>query len=155
MSNKELTYDEALHKAAAYCSASEHCISELQTKFDQWNVQDDFREKIIRYLIKEKYIDEIRYAEAYAKDKFRYNKWGKIKIRMQLQARKIDQEKINIALDSIDETEYKDMIIRLLKEKEKNITYRNDYERTGKLFRYLAGKGFESELTIKILDIHK
>jgi regulatory protein len=74
MKNNFLKYEEALYKSAAYCSQSEHCISDLRNKLTQWGVLESDRDKIIRYLIDENYIDESRYAIAFTKDKFRYNK---------------------------------------------------------------------------------
>jgi len=152
MRTNSLTYEEALHKSATYCSLSEHCISELRDKFEVWNVKESDREKIIQYLIQEKYIDETRFAIAYAKDKFRYNKWGKIKIRMQLAAKKINKEHIESALTAIEDKAYLEMIARLAKDKEKSITYKNAYEKKGKLYRYLTGKGFEMEVISKIIN---
>jgi len=152
MKSNPLTYEEALYKSAAYCSQSEHCISELKNKLTQWSVTESDQFKIIRYLKEEKYLDEKRFAFAYVKDKFRYNKWGKIKIRMELHQKKIEKELIEAALEEIDEEEYKGMIIRLAKEKEKKLTYRNEYERKGKLYRFLAGKGFEMDVISKIIQ---
>ena len=152
MKSNPLTYEEALYKSAAYCSQSEHCISELKNKLTQWSVTESDQFKIIRYLKEEKYLDEKRFAFAYVKDKFRYNKWGKIKIRLELHQKKIEKELIEAALEEIDEEEYKGMIIRLAKEKEKKLTYRNEYERQGKLYRFLAGKGFEMDVISKIIQ---
>lgn len=152
MKSNPLTYEEALYKSAAYCSQSEHCISELKNKLTQWNVTESDQLKIIRYLKEEKYLDEKRFAFAYVKDKFRYNKWGKIKIRLELHQKRIQKELIEVALETIDLEEYKEMIIRLAKEKEKKLTYRNEYERKGKLYRYLVGKGFEMEVINKLLE---
>lgn len=152
MKSNPLTYEEALYKSAAYCSQSEHCISELKNKLTQWSVTESDQFKIIRYLKEEKYLDEKRFAFAYVKDKFRYNKWGKIKIRLELHQKKIEKELIEAALEEIDEEEYKGMIIRLAKEKEKKLTYRNEYERKGKLYRFLTGKGFEMDVISKIIQ---
>lgn len=145
MKRKLLTYDEALHKSAAYCSLSEHCRSELIEKFNYWEVLPEYHEKIIQFLVKEKYIDEKRYASAFVKDKFRYNKWGRIRLRLELKAKKIEDSIIEEALHEISDKEYLLMINKLITEKEKNIEYRNDYEKKGKLFRYLSAKGFETE----------
>ncbi|MEA4985668.1 Regulatory protein RecX [bioreactor metagenome] len=151
MKHNSLTYEEALYKSAAYCSQSEHCISELKNKLAQWNVTESDQLKIIRYLKEEKYLDEKRFAFAYVKDKFRYNKWGKIKIRLELHQKRIEKELIEVALETIDPEEYEEMIIRLAKEKEKKLTYRNEYERKGKLYRFLAGKGFEMDVISRLL----
>lgn len=148
-----LSYDEALHKAAAYCSLSEHCVSELMDKFNFWTVPWEHREKIIQFLVKENYINEKRFASAFIKDKFAYNKWGKIKLRIELKTKKLEESIIEEALSKITEKEYRSMITKLMQEKEKNITFRNEYERKGKLFRYLSGKGYENEYIYEVLKI--
>ncbi len=151
MRTTPLTYDEALHKAAAYCSQSEHCTSELMEKFNYWGVDYEFREKIVQFMLREKYIDEKRFAVSFVKDKFRFNKWGKIKIRLELKTKKIEDPIIEEALLQIREKEYMDVILKLLKEKAKTITFRNNYEKNGKLYRYLSGKGFEGEVINQVL----
>jgi regulatory protein len=147
-----VNYEQALHKSAAYCSSSEHCISELKEKLDKWEVDRSDQSKIISYLIQEKYMDEVRYAVAFVKDKFRYNKWGKIKIAMALRLKKIASETIADALYAIDEEEYNQMIIRLIKEKDRSIKYNNQYERQAKLLRYMSSKGFETETILRLIS---
>ncbi|MPN18776.1 Regulatory protein RecX [bioreactor metagenome] len=155
MKNKTLTYDEALHKSAAYCSLSEHCKSELIEKFNYWEVLPEFREKIIQFLVREKYIDEKRFASAFVKDKFNYNKWGKIRLKIELKAKKIEDGIIEGALSEITEKDYRMMVAKLIQEKEKQLEYRNEYEKKGKLFRYLSGKGFENDIISKTLGINE
>ncbi len=150
--NYTISFEKALHKAAVYCSSSERCISDLKDRFESWQVKDADRQKIIDYLITEKYIDEKRYATAYAKDKFRYNKWGKIKINLQLKAKQIDDEIIREALNNIDEDDYIEMVRKLTKDKLKHISYQNEYEKKAKLVRFLTSKGFESGIVFKVLD---
>ncbi len=144
-----MTYEQALHKAAAYCSRSEHCRHEVQEKLMSWQVDELHHEAILSYLEKEKFIDQQRYALAYVKDKFRYTKWGKIRISMELQRRQLDETAIRMALSAIDDTDYQNMANELAANKVRGISYKDRYERDGKLYRYLASRGFESE-AIKI-----
>jgi regulatory protein len=146
------TYEVALHKAASYCSLAERCVSELKEKLNKWEVDESDQHKIIDYLIQEKYIDEKRFATAYAKDKFRYNKWGKIKISYQLNLKQINKNIIEQALTTIDEDEYNALVFRLAKDKLKKITFKSEYEKKGKLAQFLSGKGFENELIYKVLE---
>ncbi|HQB27892.1 MAG TPA: regulatory protein RecX [Paludibacter sp.] len=146
------TYETTLHKAAAYCSSAERCISELKEKLNKWEVDESDQHKIIDYLIQEKFIDEKRFATAYAKDKFKYNKWGKIKISYQLNLKQINKNIIEQALTTIDEDEYNALVFRLAKDKLKKITFKSEYEKKGKLAQFLSGKGFENELIYKVLE---
>ena len=124
-----MTYDQALHKAAAYCSLSEKCVFDVQEKLHSWGAESNDHEKIISYLLEEKFIDEKRFAIAYVKDKFRYNKWGKIKIRIMLRQKKIPNYLIEEALNEIDEDAYQEMLVKLKNDKEKNLKYKNEYDK--------------------------
>ncbi|MDD3406305.1 MAG: regulatory protein RecX [Paludibacteraceae bacterium] len=139
------TYEEALHKAAAYCSVAEKCVFDVQTKLESWGMVRQDSDKIILQLKNDKFIDEKRFAEYYAKDKFRFNKWGKIKIGIMLQSKNIAKEQIQNALETIDTIEYQNMLVTLLKQKAKNINYKSDYEKRGKLFHFAQNRGFETK----------
>lgn len=149
---KTISYDQALHKAAAYCSMSEKSVFDVQEKLHAWGAKTEDHEKIISYLIEEKFLDEERFAIAYVKDKFRYNKWGKIKIRIMLQQKKIPQKHIETALSEIDDKAYQDMLIKLKNDKERNLKYKDEYDKKAKLVRYLTGKGFEMDMVINLLN---
>ncbi len=142
---KEYSFDELLAKAASYCAISEHSISEVDAKLQRWEVDSELREKIIERLIEDDFINEKRYSKAFVHDKFRLNKWGKIKISMALVAKGLPKEIINEALEDIDEGEYNELLAAILKSKLKTIKYNYEYERQGKLFRYAQGRGFESD----------
>ena len=77
---KEITEPEMLHRAAAYCSAAERCIQDVQKKIDAAGLPPDASERIIARLLKERFIDESRYTRFFVNDKLRFNKWGREKI---------------------------------------------------------------------------
>jgi regulatory protein len=145
-------YKTALSKAMALCSQREYCTDDIRTKMQLWSVGNTDSDKIITVLIKENFINEKRYAEAFTKDKFRYNKWGKIKIRASLKMKKIPGDIINQALDSIDTELYKKTIEDLITAHRRSVKAKNQYEIKGKLLRYGLSKGFESNLLYDILS---
>lgn len=148
---KQYTFDDLLHKAASYCSISEHCISDVTTKLRAWEVEESDRKKIIEKLIEDDFINEKRYAVAFVRDKFRLNKWGKIKITMALREKGIEKDLILSALDKIDEGEYQELLSMLLKNKSKTIKYDFEYEKQGKLFRFAQSRGFENNVIEQVL----
>ncbi len=149
---KTMTRDEALHKAAAYCSQAEHCRMEVQEKLKKWDVSSSDQESIITYLEKENYLNQQRYATAFARDKFRYNKWGRVKIGMALQQKGIPADELQEALNQLEATDYLGQAIDLAKAKLRTLKYSDSYERDGKLFRFLAGRGFESTIIKKAIQ---
>lgn len=69
---KTLTPPEALHRSAALCSSSEHCIADIREKLSRWGIGEPDARTIVERLVQERFIDEGRYAIAFAKDKFRF-----------------------------------------------------------------------------------
>lgn len=145
---KELTENEALLKAEAYCSATEHCRSEVAAKLQQWEVCPEWIDTILSRLEKERYVDNLRYAKAFVRDKYRFNQWGRIKISQALGMKRISPDEISSALEEIDEEEYIGILTRLLEKKRKGLKAANDYERNGKLLRFAAGRGYEMKETL-------
>jgi len=148
---KEYSFDELLHKAASYCSISEHCISEVELKLKAWGIEGDKSTQIIDRLLEDDFINEKRYCVAFVKDKFRFNKWGKIKISYSLKQKGLDNALINNALANIDEGEYEEMLAELLKAKVKTIKWEYEYEKMGKLFQFAQSRGFESAVIDKVV----
>jgi regulatory protein len=151
MSENEL-FKTALTKAMALCSHREYCCEDIRVKLNSWSVGERDAEKILVNLIKENFINEKRYSEAFVKDKFRYNKWGKVKIRANLRMKKIPSDVINSALNSIDNELYKKTLEELLTIHRRSVKVKNQYDLKGKLLRYGLSKGFESELLYDILS---
>lgn len=144
--------DKYLDKAMNYCSRSEHCIEDIRQKLWNWKVPVEEHDKIITTLVENNFINESRYAIAFVKDKFRFNHWGRIKIRMMLKAKKIGTATIDDALSCIDEEEYIDVLKSLVESESKKIKAATDYERKAKLLRYVAGRGFEPSLASELIS---
>jgi len=148
---KEYTFDELLHKAASYCSISEHCVSEVELKLKTWGLDSDKTNQIIDRLIDEGFINENRFCLAFTKDKFLFNKWGKIKISYALKQKGLDAKLISSALNTIDEGQYEEMLSEILKSKLKTIKWEYEYEKMGKLFQFAQSRGFESAVIDKVV----
>ena len=138
-----MTADEVLYKLAARCSVSEQCLSDVEDKLAKYDLPEEEKTRILRHLVEEKYVDDGRYAEAYVRDKYRFNKWGRMKIVQGLRMKGFDKETIATAMEAIDEAEYLDILRDLLKAKRKSTKGKNEYEVNGKLVRFATGRGFE------------
>ena len=149
---KPLTYEQALSRAAALCSGSEHCSSEIRKKLLLWGLSPTQAEKAIGFLIDEKYIDSKRFCRAYCLDKFRYNHWGRIKISQMLRMLELDSSDINEGLDAIPEEEYQEVLQHILEQKNKQLKDSDPYIRKGKLVRHALSRGFETHLIIDAAD---
>jgi regulatory protein len=151
MPDNEL-YKSALSRAMALCSKYEYCKDDIRTKLLSWNVGTNDSEKIISALARENFINEIRYSEIFVREKFRFNKWGRIKISAHLKSKRIPSEIIKTALDSIDRDQYIQTLKSLLSDRRRQIKAKNQYDLKGRLLRYGLSKGFESSLLYDLLN---
>jgi len=151
MAENEL-FKASLNKSMAQCSHKELCRDDIRKKLSLWGVGNDDIEKIIGILIREKFIDENRYASAFVRDKFKYNKWGKVKIASHLKSKKIPSEIIGPALDSIDHEHYIIFLRGLLEVHRRTVKAKNQMDLKAKLLRFALSKGFESSLVYDILN---
>jgi len=145
-------YEKALQRAAGLCSQQEQCSSGIREKLRLWKVSEPNIEKIIRKLKEEKFIDDERFAGFYAKDKFRFNGWGRIRISHMLRQKKIGEEEIEDALSQISDEDWYGTCFELLRNKSATLQEKDPFKRRGKLFRFVAGRGFEPDLIYRALD---
>ncbi len=134
------------------CSRQERCTSEIRKKLFEYNLSAQEIDRIIGILSKENYINDERYAIAFAHDKFRFNKWGKIKIEYQLKRKSINDGYILKALESIDIEKYLHMIKSELIKKLKKEKSANAYVLKSKLMRFGQSKGFETDHIFNIIN---
>jgi regulatory protein len=149
---ENLPYNTILAKAMALCAQREMCISDIRQKLKSWGISDFDTARIISQLTKEEFIDEKRYAQAFVKDKFRYNKWGKVKLASYLRIKKIPDEIITMALDTIDQGEYLETIKKIIASHQRSVRAKSKYDLKGKLLRFGLSKGFESHLLYELLN---
>lgn len=150
---KETTALQAYQKLAALCARSEHCQQEMLDKMRQWGVSDEDQAKVMARLIKEKYVDDERFAHAFVYDKIRYSKWGRRKVEQALWMKRIDEHISKSILDEMDDEEYLQILRPLLKQKSKSVTGRNEYERTMKLIKFALGRGFTMDIIKQCIEV--
>ena len=152
---KEMTEQEAYLQLAALCAQAEHCEQEMRDKMRRWELDETVQNRIVDRLIKERYVDDERYARAFVKDKIRYNKWGRRKVQQALWMKRIDADIQQRVLDEIDEKEYVDILRPLLKQKRKTTKAENDYELNRKLVRFALSRGFDFSIIRQCMDVEE
>jgi len=131
-------------KAETYCARAEHCADEVQRKILDWGGDTATAEAVIDALYANHYLDDERYCRAYVHDKLLFRHWGKVKIRMMLQAHGLPKECIASAIENIDESEYNCILREVMKQK-KNVS-------RGQQIRFLLQRGFEYRDILAALD---
>ena len=147
-----MDYKDALKYSMALCSSRERCRSEIAEKLRERDLSETDIGKILATLEKDKFLDEVRYAASFSRDKLKFNKWGKLKIRYALSGKLIPEAIIGQALAGIDEEYYAGILREELQKKRKTIKGSNAFDLKGRLFRFAQQRGFESGLIYSILD---
>lgn len=150
---KQKTEQEAYLTLAALCAQAEHCQWEMVEKMRKWEIPEEAQARIMERLVKERYVDDERFARAFAKDKVRYNKWGRRKVEQALWQKHIDEDIRKNVLNEIDDEEYLSVLRPLLKQKRKSIKAQNDYELNQKLVRFALGRGFTFDIIKQCIDV--
>lgn len=146
---------EAYLTLAALCAQAEHCQWEMLEKMRRWEVPEEALARVMQRLVKERYVDDERYAQAFVKDKIRYNKWGRRKVDQALWQKHIDEDIRKRVLDEVDDDEYLKVLRPLLKQKRKSTKANSDYELNQKLMRFAMGRGFTFDIIRQCIDVEE
>lgn len=138
--------ETALQKARNFCAYRERCQQEVRNRLYEWGLYPKEVEQVIGQLISENFVNEERFAKAYATGKVRIKHWGRNKIKMMLRQLNVSDYCIKKAMAAIDEDEYTEIAKKLIEKKAKTVKEKNDLKRINKIAAYASGKGFEGEL---------
>ncbi|HVM87400.1 MAG TPA: regulatory protein RecX [Puia sp.] len=149
---KKLSKEQALQKAKHFCAYQERNHMEVKQKLYSFGLWKKDVEEIVSTLIEENYLNEERYAIAFAGGKFRMKQWGKTKIKYELNKKKISPYCMKKAMKGINEEEYQQTFLKLAGKKWGSLkTEKNVFVKKRKTQDYLLQKGFEQELVSKFL----
>ena len=152
---KSLSVDDALARARKYCAYSERSRVEVARKLKEYGVMEGDIDMILEKLVKEGFLNEKRFASAFAGGKFRMKKWGRNRIKIEMERKGLSSELISNGLSELPEKEYLDTIDGLLNKKWKMLQRRG----TGniskptladkqKLIRFVLQKGYEHDMVM-------
>jgi regulatory protein len=148
---KVYTQKQALIKAESYCAYQERCQQEVRDKLYSWGLHEVQVENVIAELIASNFINEERFAKAYAGGKFRIKKWGRVKISIELKRRKISAYCIKKGLAEIEEEEYIKTLQKVAEVKIKATKERDSIKKKYKVMNYLLSRGFENDLVVEVV----
>ena len=143
--DSQYTSAEALQVLMQQCSRQEKCTFDIVRLLNRWEVDISEHEAILAKLQTDGFLDDSRYAKAFVRDKFRFDRWGKIKIRYTLKMKGIPESIIRESFAEIDDAEYRDMVFHELEKKKKSLKG-IPWEVTAKLFRYGSSRGYETDV---------
>jgi regulatory protein len=152
MFKKELTKEQALQKLKHYCAYQERSHSEVREKLYDLGVRKKDHDEIISQLIEENYLNEERFATAFAGGKFRMKQWGRIKIKYELKQKQVSEYSIKKALKEISQEDYLKTLTKLVEERYASLKDEQYLVRKKKTIDHLLQKGYEMELIRETLN---
>ena len=79
---------------------------EVENKLRTYSTSKEEIDNIIYELIKNNYLNETRFAQTFSRGKFKFKNWGKMRIKMELEKRKVSKKNIDIGMNEISEEDY-------------------------------------------------
>lgn len=148
-----LTAQQAKQKIERYCAYQERSHQEVRNKLYSFGLYRDDVEEMLSGLVTDGYLNEERFAKAFAGGKFRMKKWGRNKIAHALEGKGVSQNCIRIGLEVIDDQEYLVTLRALLKNKASELEEDNIYVSRDHLSRFAIRKGYEPDLVWREVDV--
>jgi len=145
------TQTEAILKAANFCAYQERCHQEVLDKLQEWGIYGDEAAELILFLIENNYLNEERFAKAFAGGKFRVKKWGRTKIKRELKLRQISDFCIGVGLKEIDPDDYLKTLQAVLQKQIDKSKIKHPMLLKQKVFQYAMQRGYESDIIQDVL----
>jgi regulatory protein len=146
---------DALLRLSALCAQGEHCQWEMTEKLRKWEIDDEAQARIMERLVKDRYVDDERFARAFVLDKIRDNKRGRRKVEQALYQKHIADDIRRRTLDDVSDEEYLKVLQPLLKQKRRSTKAASDYEMNQKLIRFALGRGFTFDIIRQCMDVEE
>ncbi len=143
---KRYTPTQALAKIQHYCAYQERSHKEVKNKLFSYGLYPSEVDELISQLITDGFLNEERFAKAFAGGKFRIKKWGRLKIKQELESQGLTKNCVLRGLKEIEDATYRETLKELIKKKASQSTEKNPFKKRDKVARYVIGKGYESEL---------
>ena len=141
-----------LGKLQRFCAYRERSTKEVKDKLTTLKIFYDQQQHYIKTLEEQKFLDEARFVKAFVNDKFKINRWGKIKIRQALSLFQVNDTLITHALDNIDEAEYLKSLQHIITRYKPKTKGLEKYPATQKILKHCYSKGYEPDITGKLLQ---
>jgi regulatory protein len=151
---KTYTLEEAKRALEHYCIYQDRCHKEVEEKLSKMRLIPEIIEEVIPHLISENFLNETRFAQSFARGKFRIKKWGKNRIVAELKQRCITDYNIKIALQEIEPEQYTETLETLIVKKIKASNENDVFRKKKKIIDYLLRQGYEPSLIYEFIAYH-
>ena len=142
----------ALNAVAARCSKREYCSTDVEANLRRRGLEEDEVAEALAFLVEHRFVDDQRFADAYARDKARVNRWGRVKIAQMLRGKRLPGEVIERALAGLPGEAGEDTCLELLRQKARGLKETEPVKRKAKLYRFALQRGFEPDVAHRCLE---
>lgn len=142
---QSFTVKEAQKKLEHYCTYQERCHQEVVDKLMELGMIPLAIDTVVSKLIRDNYLNEARFAQSFARGKFRIKKWGKIRIKRELKARQVSDYNIKRGLKEIPENDYNNTFWFLFEKRKKAVDGNNPLTQKKKIISYMVYRGWEAQ----------
>lgn len=145
-----MTRDQVLSRLQNLCARSEHCAADVYRKALKALEGDaEVAAGVVAALVDDGYVDDLRYATAFARDKAALTGWGPVKIRFALRAKGLPEETVAAALAALEPERAEEKLRRLVEAKARSLE--GDPQRRLKLLKFALGRGYDYDSVEKII----
>ena len=145
-----MTPDQVLSRLQNLCAKSEHCSADVYRKALKALEGDaEAAAATVASLVADGYVDDLRYATAFARDKAALTGWGPVKIRFALRGKGLSEETVSAALAALEPERAEEKLRRLVEAKAR--TLEGDPQRRLKLLKFALGRGYDYDSVEKIV----
>ena len=149
---QSFTVKEAQKKLEHYCTYQERCHQEVVNKLQELGMIPLAIDTVVSKLIRDNYLNEARFAQSFARGKFRIKKWGKIRIKRELKARQVSDYNIKRGLKEIPENDYNNTFWFLFEKRKKAVDGNNPLTQKKKIISYMVYRGWETQKIYEALQ---
>ncbi len=135
--------EQALNSLMALCARAEKSSGDAYRLMARWGVEKSEQPKVLEQLIKDRFIDDERYATAYIRDKINLSGWGKFKIKSHLIQKGVAKEIIDEQLDQLDRDKMGERLQEMIQRRARTTKYTTKFQLRDKLIRYGASLGYD------------
>ena len=139
-------------RLAFYCQYQDRCHQEVNAKMKLLKVPYAHRGELKQYLIEENFLNEKRFVESFVNGKFNQSHWGKVRLTKELKSRNISEYLILHGLNLIDDDDYVEKFISVLKKAKRLYQDVNPSKANKSIIGYLKRRGWEPQLIAEHLD---
>lgn len=150
--NKKPDPAKELEKLERLCVQSELCAFDVMMRLRKRGIVGETATKILASLVKNRFVDDERFANAFAYTKAQAA-WGPMKIKLALAQKQIKDTVVRNAIAQVEQRFFDDGLLRAVRTKAMSLGIEGapDFEDTQKIVRFAVGRGFEPAKVIALI----